>query len=60
MGDFTRLMARDGHNFDVWMVPPAGPPRGAVVVAQEIFGVNAHIRAVTEDFAAQGYLAVAP
>lgn len=60
MNTFTRLMARDGHQFDAWLVPPSGTPRGAVVVVQEIFGVNAHIRAVAEGFAADGYLAIAP
>lgn len=60
MPEFTRLMARDGHQFDAWLVAPTGAPKGAVVVAQEIFGVNPHIRAVAEDFAAQGYLAIAP
>jgi carboxymethylenebutenolidase len=60
MTAFTRLMARDGHEFDAWLVAPTGAPRGAVVVVQEIFGVNAHIREVTEGFAAEGYLAVAP
>jgi carboxymethylenebutenolidase len=39
---------------------PPGQPRGAVVVLQEIFGVNAHIRAVADGYAADGYLAVAP
>ena len=39
---------------------PDGPARGAVVVLQEIFGVNAHIRAVADGYAAAGYLAVAP
>ena len=39
---------------------PAGTPRGAVVVLQEIFGVNSHIRAVADGYAAAGYLAVAP
>ena len=43
-----------------WRADPSGPPRGGVVVVQEIFGVNAHIRAVTDKFAAEGYLAVAP
>jgi carboxymethylenebutenolidase len=60
MGEFTRIMARDGHEFDVWLAPPVGSPRGAVVVAQEIFGVNSHIRAVTDGFAREGYLAIAP
>lgn len=60
MGDFTRLMARDGHEFDVWLSAPTGTPKGAVLVVQEIFGVNGHIRAVTDGFAAEGYLAIAP
>jgi len=54
------LMARDGHQFAAYLAPPAGPPRGAIVVLQEIFGVNAHIRAVTEQYAAAGFLAIAP
>jgi carboxymethylenebutenolidase len=60
MAEYTRLMARDGHEFDVWLAAPAGTPRGAIVVLQEIFGVNAHIRAVTDGFAAEGYVAIAP
>ncbi len=60
MGEFTRLMARDGHEFDAWLTPAQGRPRGAIVVLQEIFGVNAHIRAVTDSFAAEGYVAIAP
>jgi carboxymethylenebutenolidase len=60
MGDYTTLMARDGHEFRAWLAAPDGPPRGAVVVLQEIFGVNSHIRAVTDSFAAEGYVAVAP
>lgn len=59
-GEFTRLMARDGHEFDAWLSPPAGAPRGAVLVLQEIFGVNSHVRAVADGFAAEGYLAIAP
>ena len=44
-----------------WRADPiVGPPRGGVVVVQEIFGVNAHIRAVADRFASEGYLAVAP
>jgi len=60
MADWTRLMARDGHEFNAWLAAPQGAPRGAVVVLQEIFGVNAHVRAVAESFAAAGYLAIAP
>lgn len=60
MSEFTTLMARDGHEFNAWLAAPAGKPRGAVVVIQEIFGVNAHIRAVTDTYAAEGYVAIAP
>jgi carboxymethylenebutenolidase len=60
MSEFTTLMARDGHEFNAWLAAPAGKPRGAIVVIQEIFGVNAHIRAVTDGFAAEGYVAIAP
>ncbi len=60
MGEFTTLMARDGHEFQAYLAAPPGRPRGAVVVIQEIFGVNRHIRAVTDGFAAEGYTAIAP
>ena len=60
MGDFTTLMARDGHQFQAYLAAPPGTARGAVVVIQEIFGVNAHIRAVTDGFATEGYTAIAP
>lgn len=43
-----------------WRAEPGGPSRGAVIVLQEIFGANAHIRAVTERFAAAGFVALAP
>jgi carboxymethylenebutenolidase len=60
MADYTTLMARDGHSFQAWLSAPTGAPRGAVVVLQEIFGLNSHIRAVADRFAADGYLAIAP
>ncbi len=60
MGEYTTLMARDGHEFRAWLSAPAGRAKGAVVVIQEIFGVNSHIRAVTDSFAAEGYIAIAP
>jgi carboxymethylenebutenolidase len=43
-----------------WRADPTGKPRGGIVVIQEIFGVNSHIRSVADRFAAEGYLAVAP
>ena len=60
MGNFIELKAADGHAFAAYVAQPAGQPRGAVVVLQEIFGVNSHIRAVADGYAADGYLAVAP
>ena len=60
MSEFTTLMARDGHEFNAWLAAPAGKAHGAVVVIQEIFGVNAHIRAVADSYAAAGYVAIAP
>jgi carboxymethylenebutenolidase len=60
MGQFTTLMARDGHEFQAWLAAPPGRPRGALLVIQEIFGVNAHIRRVADDFAGEGYTVIAP
>ena len=55
-----QLRAADGFAFAVYESLPPGEPRGAVVVVQEIFGVNAHIREVADGFAAEGYAALAP
>ena len=60
MGKMIELTAGDGHKLAAYRAEPAGKPRGAVVVIQEIFGVNSHIRSVTDGYAADGYLAIAP
>ncbi len=60
MGQFTSLAAADGVVFSAYVAHPDGLPKAAVVVVQEIFGVNSHIRAVADLYAAQGYLVVAP
>lgn len=60
MGQFIELRAQDGFAFPAYVAEPAGTPKGAVVVVQEIFGVNSHIRSVADGYAADGYLAVAP
>jgi carboxymethylenebutenolidase len=60
MGTTIELTAADGHRFAAYRAEPAGKPRGALVVIQEIFGVNSHIRGVADGFAADGYLALAP
>ena len=60
MGKMIELAAADGHKLAAYRADPAGKPRGAVVVIQEIFGVNSHIRSVADGYAADGYLALAP
>ena len=56
----TTLTAADGHRFSSWRADPSGTPKGGIVVIQEIFGVNQHIRNVCDRFAEEGYVAVAP
>ena len=60
MGELNTIMARDGHEFQAYLAAPSGRPRGAVLVIQEIFGLNAYVRSVADDFAAEGYTAIAP
>ena len=60
MGEDIRLTASDGHEFGAYKAAPDGTAKGGVVVVQEIFGVNNHIRAVCDRYAAAGYLAIAP
>ncbi len=55
-----QLRARDGNELSAYVAKPEGAPRGAIVVVQEIFGVNSHIRRVVEQYAAEGYVAIAP
>ena len=60
MGGFVDLTAADGFVFPAYVARPAGQPKAGLVVLQEIFGVNSHIRAVADGYAADGYLVVAP
>jgi len=60
MGQTVKLKADDGHQLDAYRANPAGRPGGGVVIIQEIFGVNGHIRRVTDGYAADGYVALAP
>jgi carboxymethylenebutenolidase len=60
MGQNITLTASDGFEFGAYVAEPQGESRGAVVVIQEIFGVNQHIREVTDGYAEQGYFAIAP
>lgn len=59
MGEWIPLTTPDGP-IRAWLARPDAPPRGALVVVQEIFGVNPHIRAVTDRFARAGFTAMAP
>ena len=47
-------------NVSAWRAEPVGAPRGGIVVVQEIFGVNAHMRSVADRYAAEGFVAIAP
>ena len=60
MGKMIELTASDGHRLAAYRADPAGKPRGGIVVIQEIFGVNSHVKSVADGFAADGYLAIAP
>ena len=60
MGEVIELLSSDGFRLDAYLARPKGKPKAAIVVAQEIFGVNEHIREVAENYAADGYAALAP
>lgn len=60
MGELIELRADDGHVLGAYRADPQGAPRGGVVVIQEVFGLNRHIRALCDEFAGDGYRAVAP
>lgn len=60
MGEWKKIKAKDGHELSAYLSRPASESRGGLVVVQEIFGVNAHIRSVVDGFAKDGYVAVAP
>jgi carboxymethylenebutenolidase len=60
MGEMLTLTAEDGHKLAAYRASPAGTPRGALVIVQEIFGVNSHIKNVCDGFTADGYVALAP
>lgn len=60
MGQFKEIKAADGQAIPAYVAQPAGKARGGIVVIQEIFGVNSHIRSVADGYAADGYLAIAP
>lgn len=60
MGERITLTASDGHELDAYAAPPGAEPAAGLVVLQEAFGVNRHIRSVADGFASDGFLAIAP
>ena len=58
--EYVNLSASDGTSLRGYVARPAGKTRGGLIVFQEIFGVNGHIRSVTERFGREGFLAMAP
>lgn len=60
MGDQISITSSDGFVFGAYQAAPSGKAKGAVVVIQEIFGVNTHIREVVDGYAAKGFFAIAP
>lgn len=60
MSRTIRIGAADGHELSAYQRAPAGAPRAGLVILQEIFGLNQHIRRVADSFAEAGFLTVAP
>jgi carboxymethylenebutenolidase len=60
MSETVRLKAGDGHELNAYVAQPSGEPIAGLVVIQEAFGVNRHIRSVADGYAKDGFLAVAP
>ena len=60
MGKDIKLTASDNFQLGAYRADPASAPKAAVVVIQEIFGVNHHMRAVCNRLAGEGYVAIAP
>jgi carboxymethylenebutenolidase len=60
MSEWIKLKAEDGHELTAYVARPAGKTVGALILIQEIFGVNAHIRSVADGYAKDGFLVVAP
>jgi carboxymethylenebutenolidase len=60
MGSRLQLTVSDGHRLDAYLAEPSTPSTSAVIILQEIFGVNRHIRTLTDDYANEGFTAIAP
>ena len=60
MNEIIEIVAKDNHQFSAYISQPSGKPKAGIVIIQEIFGVNAHIKEVTDLYASKGYLCIAP
>ena len=60
MGDNITIISSDGFELDAYLALPKGTPKDGILVIQEIFGVNTHIKEVADGYAAEGYAALAP
>ncbi|HSR55014.1 MAG TPA: dienelactone hydrolase family protein [Alphaproteobacteria bacterium] len=60
MGEWIDITAADGHTLGAYRAAPEGPAKGGLVIAQEMYGVNSYLTGVVDDYAAKGYLAIAP
>lgn len=60
MGNVISVTAADNHSYNAYLAEPKDQPKGGLVVIQEIFGINDHMKHVTDDFAQHGYLAICP
>ncbi|MBL4666236.1 MAG: dienelactone hydrolase family protein, partial [Sneathiella sp.] len=60
MGELIKLTSEDGHEFSAFVAQPTGVVKGSIIVVQEIFGINSHMRSVCEQYASHGFTAIAP
>ena len=60
MGEHIQITSGDGFEFGAYLARPSGQAKGGILVIQEIFGVNGHIREVADGYAQSGYVALAP
>ena len=60
MGEMVQLQVNDGNKLSAYVARPDAPVKGGIVIVQEIFGVNEHIRSVVDAYAKEGYVAIAP
>jgi carboxymethylenebutenolidase len=60
MSEWVKVKSRDGFELDAYVSKPDGEPIGALVVIQEIFGVNKHIQSVVDGYAKDGFYVISP